>query len=301
MIKGIPVTSIGDFAFYGCTRLTEITIPESVTNIGRYAFYSCTRLTEITIPESVTSIGYDVFSGTPWLNAKCKENPLVVVNGILVDGKKCSGSVTIPDSVTSIGDDAFHYCRSLTEITIPDSVTSIGCTAFSDCTSLKEITISDSVVSIGEETFDGCSSLTEITIPDSVTSIGKRAFFSCIRLKTITIPDSVTSIGSNAFVGCTRLTIKGYSPSYAKTYANNNKITFELIEKAPTTTVVLTMSGDVNNDGTISIADAVSLQNFLLCRTKTLGNWKNADLCKDNRIDVFDMVLMRRLLIEKMN
>ncbi len=76
-----------------------------------------------------------------------------------------------------------------------------------------------------------------------------------------------------------------------------SKITFDVVIKSGFDII----PGDVNCDGDINIADAVSLQNFLLGRTKTLGNWKNADLCKDNRIDVFDMVLMRRLLIEKMN
>uniref|UniRef100_UPI0025D78AB0 dockerin type I repeat-containing protein n=1 Tax=uncultured Ruminococcus sp. TaxID=165186 RepID=UPI0025D78AB0 len=89
--------------------------------------------------------------------------------------------------------------------------------------------------------------------------------------------------------------IYGYKNSTAEAYAkkyNREFIAFDTSTDTP---------GDINCDGTVSIADLVSLQNFLLGRTKTLGNWKNADLCKDDRLDVFDMVLMRRLLIEKMN
>lgn len=249
----------------------------SVTKISGTAFSNCRNLTSITIPDSVTSIGYQAFSDTSLTE------------------------ITIPNSVTSIAG-TFSYCQSLISITIPDSVTSIGNEAFEDCINLTSITIPNSVTSIGEHAFSGCTGLKEINIPNSVTSIGYRAFYNCRNLTSITIPDSVTSIEDEAIVNYyTNLIIKGDSGSYAETYANNNYIHFELIEKTPTTTVVLTMAGDVNNDGTISIADAVSLQNFLLGRTKTLGNWKNADLCKDNRIDVFDMVLMRRLLIEKMN
>ena len=360
-IGDIPVTNIGDSAFRECTNLKEITIPDSLTSIGNSAFRECTNLKEITIPDSVTSIGSYAFLYTPWLDAKRKENPLVVVNGILIDGEKCSGvvtipgsvtsigggaftgctnltKITIPDSVTSIGGSAFYYCTNLKEITIPDSVTSIGSDAFSKCTKLKEITIPDSVTSIGNNAFlytpwldakrnenplvvvngiliDGkkcsgvvtipdsvtsiggsafsqCTSLTKITIPDSVTSIGSGAFYYCTNLKEITIPDSVTSIESNAFSQCTSLVIKGYTGSYAETFANINRIPFESLGDAPRE-----IMGDVNNDGSVSIADAVTLQNFLLGRTKTLGNWKNADLCKDDRLDVFDMVLMRRLLI----
>ena len=83
--KTYSVTSIGDYAFYGCSGLTSVTIPNSVTSIGDYAFSGCSGLTSVTIPNSVTSIGDYAFYG-------------------------CSGltSVTIPNSVTSIGSDAFQ-------------------------------------------------------------------------------------------------------------------------------------------------------------------------------------------------
>ncbi|WP_294411630.1 leucine-rich repeat protein [uncultured Ruminococcus sp.] len=129
-------TSIAYQTFEGCYNLTEITIPDSVTSIGGQAFMNCKSLTKITIPDSVTSIGADAFSATPWLEAKQKENPLVVVNNILVDGKACSGDVTIPDGVTSISDEAFKECTDLISITIPDSVKSIGDWAFLGCKNL---------------------------------------------------------------------------------------------------------------------------------------------------------------------
>ena len=175
-------TSIGGYAFYGCSNLTSITIPDSVTSIGNYAFYDCRSLTSIIIPDSVTSIGDSAF-------------------------RDCSGltSITIPDSVTSIGDSAFRDCSGLTSITIPDSVTDIGWYSFYNCSSLTSVTIPDSVTYIGSYAFYGCSDLTSITIPDSVTSIDDYAFYGCSGLTSIIIPDSVTSVGYGAFRGCSSL------------------------------------------------------------------------------------------------
>ena len=170
------VTSIGAGAFGGCRSLTDIAIPDSVTSIGDSAFYGCRSLSEIVIPSSVTSIGDSVFSGCVSLS-----------------------EIVIPSSVTSIGDSAFSVCVSLSEIVIPSSVTSIGDWAFSGCDSLSEIVIPSSVTSIGDSAFSGSVSLSEIVIPSSVTSIGNSAFFSCSSLKYISIPKSIICLNGNPF------------------------------------------------------------------------------------------------------
>ena len=238
------VTSIGNYAFYRCSGLTSVTIPNSVTSIGDYAFNDCKGLTSVTIPNSVTSIGMYAFYGcsglkkvivkdvAAWCGIKFDDyysNPLyyakhlysdedteianlIIPNSVTSIGVRafyyCSGltSITIGNSVTSIGSEAFFKCSGLTSVTIGNSVTSIGNNAFQYCSGLISVTIGSGVTSIGGSAFAGCSGLTSVTIPNSVTSIGDYAFTYCSGLTSITIPNSVTSIGSNAFWGCSGLT-----------------------------------------------------------------------------------------------
>ena len=201
----------------------------SVTSIGARAFYRCSEVTSITIPNSVTSIGYYAFQGTSWLNnlpdgcvyaGSClyeykgkmpenthidiKEGTTQICPHAFEDCESLT-SITIPNSVTSIGYYAFNGCSGLTSVTIGNSVTSIETSAFEGCSSLSSVTIGNSVTSIGENAFRNCSSLTSITIPNSVTSIGNHAFQSCSSLTSITIPEGVTKIGLETFKDCKSL------------------------------------------------------------------------------------------------
>ncbi len=190
------VTSIAESAFYFCTGLTGITIPNAVTSIGNSAFANCTSLSSITIPSSVTSIGERVFALSPLTSISVQSGNTVYdsrndCNAIIETATNkliagCHGTV-IPSTVTSIGDYAFDGCTAIEAITIPSSVTSIGDYAFYGCTGLTSITIPDSVTSIGEQAFWACQALTSITIPSTVSSIGNSAFYGCSRIDTITL------------------------------------------------------------------------------------------------------------------
>jgi hypothetical protein len=182
-LTGFPVTTIGSGAFYLCTRLTKVTVADSVTTIGTNAFYYCTGLTNAILGTNVVTIGTAAFT-------------------------RCSSlvSLTIPERVAVIGRQAFDSCLSLTTVTIPDSVTSMGDNAFYSCTGLTNLTIGTNLSVIGGSAFSRCSSLTRLVIPNGVTSIGTAAFVACTRLGTVTIAGSVTNLGANAFFGCTSLT-----------------------------------------------------------------------------------------------
>ena len=182
------VTSIGSSAFYGCTGLISVIIPNSVTGIGASAFYGCSGITTLGLSSNLTFIGSGAFQNCTNL----------------------AGNVTIPNSVTSIGYGAFKYCYGLTSVTIPNSVTSIGNEAFSNCTGLTSVTIPNSVTSICESTFSNCLNLISLTIPNSVTSIGNGAFEGCTGLTSVIFnADSCASAGGDyynrAFLDCSNI------------------------------------------------------------------------------------------------
>ena len=200
------VTTIGKYAFYDCSSLTSITIPNSVSRIGEWAFYDCSSLTSVAIPEGVTGVAPYTFYSCSGLAGVTIPDGVTSIGSNAFSGCCSLKSVELPDSVRHIDGAAFGGCSSLTSIKIPDGVTQIVHSAFAGCSSLKDITIPDGVTGIGDYAFHYCSSLMSVKIPEGVTSIGASAFSQCRSLKSIVIPDSVTSIGEYAFYACSSLT-----------------------------------------------------------------------------------------------
>ena len=199
------VISIGESAFYGCSRLGSIELPDSLTSLGEYAFEWCSRLTQVIIPANVTSIGKHAFFGCSSLNSIELPDSLTSLGEYAFSSCICLNSIELPDSLTSIGEYAFYGCGSLSSIELPDSLTNIGKYAFHACISLSSIKLPDSLTSVGEGAFSGCNSLTQVIIPANVTSIGDFAFESCKNLKQVEILNSNIDMGQGAFGCCDTL------------------------------------------------------------------------------------------------
>ena len=167
-LNEVVITSgeiIDDYAFYRCTNLKSITLPNSLNVIGEYAFYDCTNLRSINLPNNLNVIGENAFSNCNNLT-----------------------NIDIPTSITEIGEYSFSACNALTSIEILCDNIDIGKFSFINCSSLTTVKISGVNVNIDNYAFSSCSNLLNLTISEGVNRIGKSAFFGCNSLTSITLP-----------------------------------------------------------------------------------------------------------------
>ncbi len=217
-IEGLPVTVIGQQAFFSAQSLVSISIPETVETIGIGAFYRCSGLTEIIIPDSVTTIEESAFIYCSSLeNVKMSEN-VTVLNDHLFFQCNALASVSLPDGITDIGEHAFASCWNLQELELPQSLESIGDFAFAACKSLKTLTFAENLSTIGEQAFMGCQALESFAMEEdnAAFSVQDGVLFNLDQTELVrypaakadmdyTIPDSVTSLRESAFDYCSNL------------------------------------------------------------------------------------------------
>ena len=165
VLNNKTVVEIADKAFYFCSKINVINIPETVTKIGNYAFAGCSLVTTVNLPSTLTSIGTGAFYECSALTA-----------------------ITIPTSLKVISDNAFYLCTALTSVTVPGSVEVIGNAAFFGCSALNTVVLSDGVAMVGAQAFQKCSALENLTLPSTLTLdyIGTDAFAACEKLTKVT-------------------------------------------------------------------------------------------------------------------
>ena len=227
--------------FEGCTKLTEITVPEGMTGIPAYGFcysesltdiylpstltvinnhtfYNCTSLTSIQVPQGVKSINKSAFCYCEALETVVLPEGLTELMLYSFYGCKALNQMTLPDSIEKMGYQCFADCTELNNINIPlnwkecpTSSTSGNVSAdycghiFEGCTNLTEITVPEGMTEIPSYGFCGSDYLTVIYLPESLTIINNHTFYNCKRLINVQIPDGITSIGKSAFCYCTAL------------------------------------------------------------------------------------------------
>ena len=229
--EGSTITSIGSYAFYNCSALTTVTIPDTVTNVESSAFYNCSALEKILLPEGLTSLGNSAFYNCSALMKVTIPEKVTNVENYAFYNCSALETVSLPEGLTSIGNYAFQDCSSLATVKLPESLETIGRYAFRYCTSLGELRIPSGVTSVSSSApFDGCTALTKVTfgrgmtkVPgnicremkalttleyeedNGITSIGSYAFYNCSVLTTVAIPGTVTTVENYAFYNCSAL------------------------------------------------------------------------------------------------
>lgn len=287
------IKTIGDYAFHQCIRLETVEIPDSVEYIGWNILESTPWLesqpegcviagdniliaytgseTNVVIPYGVKIIAGCAFEGcTSMMSVEIPET-VREIGGLAFSGCTQLTECNIPYGTETIGSYAFHWCAALQKVDIADSVTTIGNHAFAGCSSLISIKLPMGLQRIETAAFYECSSLTTINIPGSVSEISSQAFYRCVSLSEVTLNSTVTSVGTDAFSGCSGMqrivffnsdcfiadsgatvdpnaVIYGLRESTAQRYAQSYSRQFVL---------AVPMAGDLNEDGTIDLDDAV--------------------------------------------
>ena len=245
--------SIGDYAFYGCTKLEELEFPAATSSIGGHAFSGCTELSELNIPGGLQNIGAAAFANCTSLAEITYSSSNLQsfdYDTFYEAGSSAKGiTVTFTNTVEHIPSYMFYNVDgsavNVTSLIIGSNVKSIGLSAFGSCllvekiefnsTSLEatgygqtlfpaklgsqgsglSVIFGENVTKIPERLFPNVDSLTSVVFSGSVHTIGPSAFSGCSNLTDISLPDSLTTIGDSAFSGCSALDALPYGENTA--------------------------------------------------------------------------------------
>lgn len=187
-------------AFYNCTALKKVTLPDSLESIGMYAFTGCTSLETVTIGTGLKTVGDYAFQDCALLKAfDAKSSALESIGIEAFAGCKAMASLVLPDTLTTLGKNCFEECTALTEVALPDGIQLLPNYAFNKCSSLSKVTLPSSLKEIGIHAFADCAVLSQVQLPDGLETIQSYAFNNCAALDEIDIPDGFKTLKANAF------------------------------------------------------------------------------------------------------
>lgn len=212
---GANCATIGDYAFYNCTRLENVSLATSVSTVGEYAF-SGAAIEEVTIPAFCTNFGEYAFEKCIYLKSVEMSSKATALSRGMFSGCSSLSAITIPETVTSIGAFCFNN-TAIGSITVPESVGDLSAEGiFYGCYALDTVIIKGAVKVIGENTFYGCVSLRDITLSDSTEVISKGAFYGCEKLTSLTLPAATREVaGAFANSGIASFALSAGNKSFA--------------------------------------------------------------------------------------
>lgn len=293
------ITSIDDETFANCPNLGNITIPDGVTSIGQRAFAHCFNITSISFPDTVTSVGEDAVWNSGYYNDESNwTDGVLYIDKCLIEADfESSCEYVIKDGTVCIADFAFSS-EGITGITIPDSVTHIGFAAFDSCDLLEKVELPDTLEYLGDSAFAYCWTLKSITIPDGITHIGDSTFESCVELESITLPEGLTSIGQYAFYCCEGLKhvyFAGTEDQWNSMLVGSDNEYMDAARLHLNGEQDDVIIGDINGDGSVSLADVTLLLKHIAGWDVTIDNVA-ADTNGDGSISLADATLLMKYL-----
>lgn len=200
-----PLTEIGVYTFFRCTKLKSFICPKSVTKIGGMAFSECSALETVKLPEGITSIGNRAFEYCSSLvNLNIPKGVKTIGTKAFLSCSSWTGEVDLPQ-ITVLPQQVFYGCSSLKRLTFATGITSIGEEALAHCGGLGAMTFDEGLTSIGQKAFYW-SSITELHLPESLKSLSDWMCYNCENLQKVTLPNSLTEIAKGAFQSCKQLT-----------------------------------------------------------------------------------------------
>lgn len=317
-------TAIAPYAFARCDTVKSLTAYDGLLSVGDGAFYQCGSLNEINLPSTVSEIGAFAFEGTPYLES-LGDYP-IIGDGVLVKYQGSETEISVPEGVRRISSRAFTSSK-IRSVSVPDSVYSVDPYAFADCTGLAEVTFSDGLVNIGDGAFSGCKSLKYVRTPESLAYLGQyafcgdtalehanllgsgltvsdNAFKDCGKLQYALLSNGVEQVNDNAFMNCTALrgvsagrNIKAFSSS-ALSGCKSVTVSCEKNTAAANAGYKTdTLKGNVDSDKELTIADATTIQRYLVQLISFTGlQAAKADLNYDGILDIYDASYIQLLL-----